>query len=107
MSQLHTSPGPLDIATDRRKMHFDRSINLGNLLTIVTMVGGLMVVYGKFEARISVLEIAITHQQQVDRRHEAEVELLRREIREDLKDIKADQRRVTEFIEKRLTGPQR
>lgn len=96
-----TGPGPLDTPTDRRRMHFEKSVSLGNVLTILSMFGGLIVTYAQFSARVSVLEVELVRQRETDNRHEAEAELLKREIREELRDLRVDVRRYAEVLERR------
>lgn len=101
-----TSPIPLDIPQDRRKMQFQKSISLGNVLTIASIVGGLITVYSQFKADIAVMQATIVQQREVDRQHEQALSQLRVEIRDDIREIKGDQRRISDTIE-RLTGASR
>ena len=89
---------------ERKRMSFDKTI-ISNALTILAMFGGLTVTYAQFSARVSVLESELVRQRETDKRHEAEAELLRREIREELRDIKDDLRRAADAVERRNRAP--
>ena len=102
-----TSPIPLDIQIDRRKMQFQKTISLGNVLTIVSIVGGLITVYSQFKADIAVMQANLVQQREVDRQHEAALSQLRTEIRDDIKEIKGDQRRISDTIERLTTASSR
>lgn len=95
---------PIDITPDRRKMQFQKTISLGNILTIVAIVGGLITVYSQFKADIAVMQANLMQQREVDRQHEMALALLRTEIRDDIKDIKGDQRRISDTIERLTTA---
>jgi hypothetical protein len=104
-SEMRDTDGiPLDMPTDRRKMQFQKSISLGNLLTIASIVGGLITVYSQFKADIAVMQANITQQREVDKQHELALQQLRLEIRDDIKDIKGDQRRISDTIERLTTA---
>lgn len=103
MSDTDSSPIPLDVPQDRRKMQFQKSISLGNILTILSIVGGLITVYSQFKADIAVMQATMVQQREVDRQHELALQQLRTEIRDDIKEIKGDQRRISDTIE-RLTA---
>ncbi|WP_140636549.1 hypothetical protein [Methylibium rhizosphaerae] len=90
----------MDPNTERKRMSFDKTI-ISNALTILAMFGGLTVTYAQFSARVSVLESELVRQRETDKRHEAEAELLKREIREELRDIKDDLRRAADAVERR------
>jgi hypothetical protein len=90
----------MDPTTERKRMSFDKTI-ISNALTILAMFGGLTVTYAQFSARVSVLESELVRQRETDKRHEAEAELLKREIREELRDIKDDLRRAADAVERR------
>lgn len=94
----------MEPTTERKRMSFDKTI-VSNVLTIVAMFGGLTVTYAQFSARVSVLEAELVRQRETDRRHEAEAELLKREIREELRDIKDDLRRAADAVERRNRAP--
>ncbi len=88
----------LDLPQDRRKMQFQKTISLGNVLTIVSIVGGLLTVYSQFKADIAVMQVNLLQQREVDRQHEQMIQQLRTEIRDDIKDIKNDQQRIREAM---------
>jgi hypothetical protein len=94
----------MDPTTERKRMSFDKTI-ISNALTILAMFGGLTVTYAQFSARVSVLESELVRQRETDKRHEAEAELLKREIREELRDIKDDLRRAADAVERRNRAP--
>ena len=94
----------MDPNTERKRMSFDKTI-ISNALTILAMFGGLTVTYAQFSARVSVLESELVRQRETDKRHEAEAELLKREIREELRDIKDDLRRAADAVERRNRAP--
>jgi hypothetical protein len=94
----------MEPTTERKRMNFDKTI-ISNALTILAMFGGLTVTYAQFSARVSVLESELVRQRETDKRHEAEAELLKREIREELRDIKDDLRRAADAVERRNRAP--
>lgn len=85
-------------------MQFEKTISLGNVLTILSVVGGLTTVYSQFRADIAVMQVSLVQQREIDRQHEVSLIQLRTEIRDDIKDIKSDQRRITDTIDRLTTA---
>lgn len=80
------------------KMQFQKIITLGNVLTIVSMVGCLITVYSQFKTDVAVMQTTIAQQQEVNKRHEQMLQVFRNEIREDIREIKADQRSISDSL---------
>lgn len=85
-------------------MHFQKTISLGNILTIASIFGGLITVYSQFKADIAVMQVNLVQQRETDKQHDSAIQQLRSEIRDDIREIKSDQRRISDTIE-RMTGP--
>jgi beta-lactamase regulating signal transducer with metallopeptidase domain len=69
-----------------KKINYDPTITLGNILTLIGVLGALFAAYAKLESRIAVLEVEITQQKETDRRIErdsiaAKVEINSRLVR--------------------------
>lgn len=67
---------------------WDKSISLGNVLTIIAMAASMFLGYGKLDSRISVLEAS-----DIDRKATAATEanaqnIQRSEVRQDLREIR-------------------
>lgn len=73
---------------------FEKSFSLGNLLTIVTLLGSAIVLISSvqnllssFEKRISLLEAAQEELKKADVRHETSEAELRKELKGELRDL--------------------
>lgn len=69
--------------------HLDRTVNLGHLLTTITVVTGLFVWGAKMDTRVSILESVSVAQMRTNEAHEATDRELRLSIKEGLEGINA------------------
>jgi len=67
--------------------HLDRRISIGHLMTTATLLVAMMLWAGRMDTRISLLEVTLTRQVNVDRRQDEATQLLREEIREELRSL--------------------
>lgn len=65
--------------------HLDRRISIGHLVTTATLLVAMVLWAGRMDTRISLLEMSLTRQVTVDRRQDEAAQLLREEIREELR----------------------
>lgn len=73
--------------SDRRQWHLDKTVNIGHLLTTITMVATLLVVLSKFDTRVTVLEQHIEYQKQTNAQHSQADNELKSALREGLEKI--------------------
>ena len=67
---------------DRRKWHVDRTVNIGHLLTTIAMLASLLVVFSKFDTRLSLVESHIQTQGETNKRHEAADSEIKQSLKE-------------------------
>jgi hypothetical protein len=67
--------------------HLDRRISIGHLVTTATLLVAMMLWAGRMDTRISLLELSLTRQVNVDRRQDEATQQLRVEIREELRSL--------------------
>lgn len=83
---------------DLSKMHLDPSVNLGHLLTTLTLIITAIIGFNKLSTRVSVLEnrfvdfnsmylSVMEAQRRTDSQQDADLQLFRREIRQEIQTI--------------------
>lgn len=88
-----TSPGALDAKRGSRRVHFDPTINLGHLLTLISMIGAGALAYSSLQSRLAVHDEqlrGIERAAVVDKAHLTEA---LNGLREDVKEVKQEVRR--------------
>lgn len=74
---------------DRRKWHFEKTINVGHLITTITVAVSVVVWAMKMDARVTVLEDARVQQARFNEKQETADKEILAAVREHLKDINA------------------
>ena len=81
---------------DLKGWHLDKSINVGYVLTALGFLVGSMIWGLRQEARIAMLEQAVTRLADKEKEQDAAQAELRQQIREDLKELRADLKTLVE-----------
>lgn len=76
--------------------HLDKSISITHLFTTIAAVSCLVVVGSKFDTRLTVLESSLEHQKITNLQQEAVTASIRKDVREDLRDINSKLDRLIE-----------
>lgn len=84
-----------------RKPHFDSTINLGHILTIITMAAMGFGAWTVLEKRVVVLEESRRSQEMTDRYQDQAVGQNMAQIRESLAEIKRSVEKVSDRLEKK------
>lgn len=77
---------------------WDKSISLGNVLTIIAMAASVFVGYGKLDTRISVLEASEIVREKSAATELAAQNLQRSEVRQDLRDIRTELKSLADAV---------
>lgn len=76
-------------APDPTPWHLDKSLNLGHLLTTLTMVASLFIWGAKMDTRVSILETERVQQLRTNETHEMADRELRQAIKEGIAEVNA------------------
>lgn len=74
-------------AADKKRLHFDPTINAGHILTFIAMVVGLMTSYSLLDKRIGVLEEKASSALVTAAERQVEQKDTLKEIKTDIKDL--------------------
>jgi len=86
------------------RARYDRTVSLGNILTVVSMLAGLVTMYSQFKSEMATMQVTIlTQQREADRQRE-QLQQLRQEVRDDIREIRSDQRRIADSLERVTAG---
>lgn len=95
--------------TENKNWHLEKSVSLGHLLTTIVLVLGLIGGYAQFSNRVAVLETQqgeinmrlmriLEAQTAVDTRQDTQYQVLREEIRDDLRGLAQKIDRLSEQL---------
>jgi hypothetical protein len=70
-----------------KKIRFDGTINLGHIISAITVLMGIMAGWAMMDKRVVVLEEARLMQAQIDKRQDETLSDMRRMMREDMRDV--------------------
>ncbi len=80
------------------RIKFDKTINLGHLLSAIAMVGGLMVSWSLMDKRVAVLEEARTAQRERDQTQDTATKEKFQEVRDALLDLRRLVEKVSDKV---------
>lgn len=84
-----------------KKVHFDSTINLGHILTIITLALAGLGAWTVLDKRVVVLEESRRTQEMLDRFQDQTASQNMQQIRDSLTDIKRSVEKVSERLEKK------
>lgn len=84
-----------------KKVHFDPTINLGHILTVITLVLAGLGAWTVLDKRVVVLEESRRSQEMLDRFQDQNASTNMQQIRESLGDIKRSVEKVSDRLERK------
>lgn len=93
------------MAAPESRWKFDPTINLGHVLTFVSLMVAIIVSWSALDKRVVVLEESRNTQAQIDRHQDIVLGQNMQQIRETLNDMKSSLQRINDRLDKRPVTP--
>ena len=88
------------MSTPNTKVVFDKTINLGHILTFIGFIAAIATMYMNVNTRITMLEQYVTYQAKKDETQDAAVKEGKNEIKEALKDVHTSLDKLADRVDK-------